>query len=51
MNAFDKLKAEAQSVVRDQEVKQEGWLKANRKALLISGIAVAVIWFVVHHWL
>lgn len=43
MSTFDDLKKSAESAVSGQVVKQEGWVKANRKPLIIGALLVVAI--------
>lgn len=45
-DAFDQLKTAANS----QLAKQEGWVRANRKGLIIGAAAMALVWVVAHHF-
>lgn len=48
MSTFEDLKKAAETAVSSQITKQENWVKANRKALLIGAGAVIALLVVAH---
>lgn len=49
-NQLNQLKQTASTAVSSQLTKQEGWVKSNRKPLLIGAAAMALLWSVAHHF-
>ncbi len=43
MSTFDDLKSASEKAVSSQIQKQEGWIKANRKALIIGAVLVVAL--------
>ena len=43
MSTFDELKKASESAVDSQIQKQEGWVKANRKPLILGAVAVILL--------
>lgn len=49
-DTFTQIKKDAQTVVSSQLGKQEGWVRANRKGLIIGAASIALVWALAHHF-
>lgn len=49
-DAFNQLKTAAQTAVKTDLAKQEGWVRTNRNGLIIGAAAMALLWVVAHHF-